>query len=170
MLLALTGCTAANGGGGADPAPAFNEADVMFLQMSLEYADQGRQVTALAAAKARSPEVKAIAAELDQQWQTESGTMQRWLLGWEQPLTATVHTGHADLHGLRPETVTELKGTPAADFDRVAMSVLAGHLNNCVEVARLETAGGKYPPAMALATQVTTDRQAMVQRVLRLLA
>jgi uncharacterized protein (DUF305 family) len=170
-VLALAGC-----GGGEQPstAPAFNDTDVMFLQMSLEYVRQGDQVAALAESRGGTAEVRKLATDLRAQWRTESGTMQRWLLGWQRPLTADpsegVHAGHGDLHSLRPADIAELRATRAADFDRTAMTVLVGHLHNCVEVTRMESAGGRYPPARALAEQMTAARQAEIQRMLRLLA
>jgi uncharacterized protein (DUF305 family) len=171
-VLALAGC----GSGGEQPstAPAFNDTDVMFLQMSLEYVRQGDQVAALAESRGGTAEVRKLATDLRTQWRTESGTMQRWLLGWQRPPTADpsegVHAGHGDLHSLRPADIAELRATGAADFDRTAMTMLVGHLHNCVEVTRMESAGGQYPPARALAEQMTAARQAEIQRMLRLVA
>jgi uncharacterized protein (DUF305 family) len=171
-VFALAGC----GGGGEQPstAPAFNDTDVMFLQMSLEYVRQGDQVAALAESRGGTAEVRLLATNLRTQWRTESGTMQRWLLGWERPLTADpsdgVHADHGDLHSLRPSDIADLRATKAADFDRTAMTMLVGHLHNCVEVTRMESAGGEYPPARALAAQMTEARQAEIQRMLQLVA
>jgi uncharacterized protein (DUF305 family) len=177
-VLAGCGLSGEQPDGGAvpviDTGPAFNDVDVMFLQMSLEYVRQGDQVAELAESRGSTAEVRGLATEVRQQWRTESGTMQRWLLGWQQPLTAdpseSAHAGHADMDSLRPSDIAELKATPPPDFDRTAMTMLVGHLNNCVEVSRMESAGGRYPPTMALATAMTTARQAEIQRMLRLLA
>jgi hypothetical protein len=48
------------------------------------------------------------------------------------------------------------------------VSLLLGHLHNCVEVARMEATGGRYPPAKALAETITTQRQAQIQALLAL--
>jgi hypothetical protein len=50
------------------------------------------------------------------------------------------------------------------------VSVLSGHLGNCIETARMETAGGAYPPARALAATATERRQAQLQQLLTLAA
>jgi uncharacterized protein (DUF305 family) len=168
-LLALAGCA-------ADPAPpaqpAFNGTDVMFLQMSLDYIRQGDEVVELALRRAANPRVRALITELDGQWQSEAGTMQRWLTGWQQPPSADpaagAHAGHGDLHSLRPADIAELAATRGADFDRTAVSLLLGHLHNCVEVSRMEAAGGRYPPAKALAEEQTAHRQAQIQTMLSL--
>jgi len=166
MLLALAGCA-------ADPAPppaAFNGTDVMFLQMSLDYIRQGEQVVELAGRRTADPRVRALITELGGQWQGEAGTMRRWLAGWRQPPSAdpSAHAGHGDPHSLRAADIAELAAARGADFDRTAVSLLLGHLHNCVEVSRLEAAGGQYPPARALAETMTTHRQTQIQRLLTL--
>jgi uncharacterized protein (DUF305 family) len=170
VLLTLAGCAADP----APPPPAFNGTDVMFLQMSLDYIRQGDQVVELAAKRATDPRVRTLITELGGQWQTEAGTMHRWLTGWQQPPSADpsadAHAGHGDLHSLRPADLAELAAARGTDFDRTAVSLLLGHLHNCVEVARMEATGGRYPPAKALAETMTTQRQAQIQALLALAA
>ena len=187
VALALAGCgdPAASGSaapgptvpGSATPAPAAsagNDTDVMFLQMSLEHVRQGDEVVALAEERAADPRVRALAADLRRQWRAEAETMRGWLTRWGRPLAAApdagAHAGHGDLHSLRASDVAELRAAKGADFDRTALSLLLGHLHNTVETARLETAGGAYPPAISLAATMTTVRQQQVQTMLGLLA
>ena len=171
VALTLSGC------GGTDPAaeaPAFNQTDVMFLQMSVEHVRQGEPVVALAEQRATGPEVKRLAGELRSQWKAEAATMTGWLAQWKQSPSAApdagAHAGHGDLHSLRAQDVAELAAATGADFDRTAMSLLLGHLHNSVETARMETAGGSYPPAISLAAGMTATRQAQIQRMLTLIA
>jgi uncharacterized protein (DUF305 family) len=100
--------------------------------------------------------------------------MQRWLLGWQEPLTADpsegAHAGHGDLHMMRPSDIGELRSATGKTFDRTAVSLLLGHLGNCVETSRMESAGGAYPPARALADRMTAERQSQIQQMLRLAA
>ena len=156
------------------PAPAYNATDVMFLQMSLDYGRQGEQVVSPAAQAATDPAVRALAAELRDQWQHEAQTMRGWLAAWQQSASADphagAHQGHGDLHSLRDSDIAELAAAEGADFDRTAVSMLLGHLHNCVEVARMEVTGGRYPPAKALAEQMTQARQGQIQRLLALAA
>lgn len=169
LILALVaGCSAERPA--ATAAPAFNATDVMFLQMGLAQITEGDQVAQLAAGRAQDLRIRDVATELRAQWKDESGTMQRWLLGWQQPLAADpsagAHAGHGALHALRAADIEELRSTPGGDFDRTAVSLLLGHLANCVETSRMEESGGAYPPARALATTVTQRRQSQVQRLL----
>jgi len=146
----------------------------MFLQMGLAQIAEGDQLAALTEQRAAGPGLRAVAAELRAQWRDESGTMRRWLLGWRQPLTADpsagAHAGHGDLHRLRPADLAELRGSPATAFDRTASALLLGHLGNCVETGRMETAGGAYPPARALARSITDRRQGQVRTLLTMAA
>ncbi|WP_307831254.1 DUF305 domain-containing protein [Nucisporomicrobium flavum] len=170
VLMLLAACGAAP----AAPPPAYNATDVMFLQMSVEYVRQGELVVAPAAQGAADTRVRALAAELRDQWRDEVQTMQRWLTGWQQPPSADpdtgVHAGHGDLHSLRDADIGELAAAHGAAFDRTAVSLLLGHLHNCVEVARMELAGGQYPPARALAERMTAARQDQIRRLLALAA
>jgi uncharacterized protein (DUF305 family) len=168
----VSGCSAQPEAG--PPAPDVNAADVMFLQMGLAQITEGDQVVALAAERATDPRLRELAAELRGQWRDESGTMRLWLLGWAQPLTADpsagAHAGHGALHALRAADIGELRAARGTGFDRTAVSLLLGHLGNCVQTSRMESGGGAYPPARALADDMTTRRQGQIQRLLVLAA
>ncbi|WP_232297443.1 DUF305 domain-containing protein [Actinoplanes sp. SE50/110] len=170
----LGGCTAGTTSAAPAPSGAVNDVDVMFLQMGLAQIAEGDRVAALAEQHAGNPEIGRIAGELRGQWRTEGGTMQRWLLGWSQPTAADpsagAHAGHGDLHALRESDFTDLAARHGADFDRTAVGMLLGTLHNGMETLRLESAAGAYPPARALATRMTGERQSQIQRLLRLAA
>lgn len=174
LLLVLAACADAPRAPASAPSPAYNGTDVMFLQMSLAYIGQGDQVVSVAAQRATGPQLRALATELAAQWRSEGQTMQRWLTGWQQPPSADpgagAHAGHGDLHSLRPSDIAELTAAKGEQFDRTAVSLLLGHLHNCVEVSRMEATGGGYPPAKALAERATATRQAQIQRLLALAA
>jgi uncharacterized protein (DUF305 family) len=155
-------------------AGAHNDTDVMFLQMSLEYIRQGGDVVRLTEQRAGSAELRALATAMDAAWAGEADTMAKWLTGWGESLTADpdagVHKGHGDLHSLLPEHVAELRAASAADFDRTALSLLAGHLQNAVEVSRLEATAGVHPQVKELAAGMTAIREAQIQQILLMLA
>ena len=175
LLLALlvAGCGRA-GDPAAEQQPAFNDTDVMFLQMGLAQIAEGDKVAAIAETGAARPELRAVATELRGQWATESGTMQRWLQGWERPLTADpssgVHAGHGDLHALREEDLTGLRAYQGADFDRAAVALLLGNRHNGMETIRMEATAGSYPEAVDLAGRMTEARQGQIQRLLAMAA
>ncbi|GAA0568598.1 DUF305 domain-containing protein [Paractinoplanes ferrugineus] len=174
LLVALVaGCAKQPAAGTAERARPFNAVDVMFLQMALAQIADGSQVAELAETRAGG-ETATIASELKKQWSVEDGTMRRWLLGWQQPLTAdpdrAAHAGHGELHRSRPQDLEELRATRGRAFDRTAVSLLLGHLGNCVETSRMEQAGGAYPPARTLAESMTTGHRDQIARLLRIAA
>ena len=172
LVVLVAGCTQQPAAG--PPAPAWTGTDVMFLQMGLEQIREGEQVAGPAEERATDPRIRAVAAELRTQWREESGTMQRWLLAWQQAVTADpsagAHAGHGDLHSLRPSDIGELHAARGRTFDRTAVSLLLGHLGNCLETARMQTADGGYPPARTLAATAITRRQAQIQQLLTVAA
>ncbi|MEV4350079.1 DUF305 domain-containing protein [Actinoplanes sp. NPDC049596] len=173
LILLASGCDARPEASAPASAAAFNGTDVMYLQMGMSQIAEGSSLVALTVERAGDPELKAVATELQTQWPEELGSMQRWLIGWGQPLTApsgSSHEGHGELHMLRPSDIGELRSASGRTFDRTAVSLLLGHLGNVVETARMETATGAYPPARAFAEGVTTRRQSQIQRLLALSA
>ncbi|BCY12320.1 DUF305 domain-containing protein [Actinoplanes sp. L3-i22] len=156
------------------PSAEVNDVDVMFLQMGITQITEGDRLAGLAVERAGNPEIKAIAGELRGQWKGESGTMERWLLGWSKPVSADpsagVHAGHGELHALRESDFADLEATRGADFDRTVVSLLLGNLHNGMETLRMESASGSYPPAKSLAAKMVETRQAQIQRLLRLAA
>jgi uncharacterized protein (DUF305 family) len=171
VLLLASGCAAPPEAG---VGPSFGPTDVMFAQMALEQNHEGDQVAALAAARSGDQRVRTIAAALRARWKDDSGTLQRWLLGWQQPLTADpstgVHAGHGDLHALQPDDLTSLRAARGAAFDRTAVALLLGGLHNSVETTRMESAGGTYPPARNLAGTMTDAYQAQIRTLLGIAA
>lgn len=165
LLVLPTGC-------GSDD-PAANDTDVMYAQMTLAQIDQGRPVLALAVSQGLATDLRAVAAELGTQWDTESATLTGWLSTWEKPAAADpdagAHAGHGDLHALRSQDVDELRAAEKGpSFDRLAANLLLGHLHNGMETARMEATGGAYPDAVKLARDTTATRQQQIQRLLRI--
>jgi uncharacterized protein (DUF305 family) len=164
LLLAVAGCSS------SAPEQAYNDVDVMFLQMGLEQMTEGDRVAAIAERQAVAPDLRALATELRGRWRDETNTMRAWLTGWQRPLTpdpdSSAHAGHGDLHVLRPADFADLSETKGADFDRTAVSMLLGNLHNSVETYRMESAGGRYAPALNLATSMTQSRQTTIQTLL----
>jgi uncharacterized protein (DUF305 family) len=146
----------------------------MFLQMGIAQAAEGDRLAAIVEQQAGAAEIRALATDLRGRWRDETATMRAWLTGWRRPLTpdpdSSAHAGHGDLHVLRPADFAELSKTKGADFDRTAVSMLLGNLHNSVETYRMESAGGRYAPALNLATSMTKSRQTTIQNLLTLSA
>jgi len=172
VAAALAGCGGAPGGKPATAAPAFNDADVMFMQMVLAYHGPSEQLTAVAAQRAVGTEVKQLAAAIGVTEADEAKTISGWLRAWNQPETpATDVVLHADHGGLPSDGKAQLATLTAASaeaFDKTFLTLLIGHQHGVVEVARMELAGGINPEAKALAQRITDSRRAQVAYMLSL--
>lgn len=179
--LVLPGCgsTLAATSDAAETAPplagTFNDTDVMFLQMAIPQHEQGIELAALAADRARDGGVRDLAAAVEATQTDELADMKGWLRDWDQPLAADpdphAHAGHGGMHATDPEVLATLRHTPAGpDFDRTFLNLFTGHQHGAVELARMEARAGKYPGATALADRIVDSRTAEIRQLARLLA
>jgi uncharacterized protein (DUF305 family) len=168
VALLLTGC----GSGATAAAPAYNAADVMFLQMLIPQNQQGIEIVRLAAARPLPADVKVLAAAIESTQQTEIDDMKSWLHGWNQPeamdLDPHAHAGHGGMKMTAPDLVAALKTAPDAEFARRFLDVLTGQQQGAVELARTENGpdGGVNAQARDLARRVVESRSAEVKQLL----
>lgn len=171
VVLAVAGCGTAAGTSPA-PAAAFNDTDVMFLQMMVAYHDPSAKLTGLGAQKATSQEVRQLAAAMKSTEADEQTAILDWLRAWNQPeVPATDAVLHADHGGLPADGKAQLDSLakePAAKFDKSLLRMLIGHLHAVVEVARMEVASGVHPEVKAFATRIADSRRAQVAYMLQL--
>ncbi|MBG0826744.1 DUF305 domain-containing protein [Planomonospora sp. ID67723] len=162
--------------GSAAPASAssgaFNDADVMFLQMMIPHHRQGMEMAALAGTRSARDSVRTLAAAVGATQGDEAAVMTRWLEGWKQPLTAEAgaHDAHGGLHATRPEEITELAKLTGAEFDARFLNVLVAHQHNAVEMARTEIRTGRHPRVKQLARMIDQSRSAQIREMLGELA
>jgi uncharacterized protein (DUF305 family) len=169
LLLAVAGC-------GADPAPppAFNHTDVMFLQMMLAHHEPAGQLLRLGRERAARADVRAVAAEVADAQAADARTIADLLRDWGQPPNSDAHPDAHAAHGGLPlldeAELADLAAAEAAQFDTLFLNVLIGHQHRAVELARMETTGGRHPRARELARAADERVRAEIQRLLRLVA
>ncbi|GAA0969322.1 DUF305 domain-containing protein [Acrocarpospora macrocephala] len=163
--LLLTGC------GTLEPASPVNASDVMFLQMMVAHNQQGVGLTKLAEGRQVRPEVRTLAAAIGSTQSTEVQTMSRWLLEWDQPLTAEPdeHSHHGGMPQTTKAELTRLRKTPDSDFERRLLNTMIAHQDDAIQLARYETGGGANPAALDLARQIDVSRTAQIKYMLDLL-
>jgi uncharacterized protein (DUF305 family) len=169
-LLLLAGC-----GGRQPERPAYNDTDVMFLQMLLAHHEPSADLLALGRTRATRANLRALAAEAAAAHEADRRAMTGWLTAWGRPLTAatdaTVHAGHgAGLHTLSDAEIAELAALGPAEFDVAFLNVFIGHQHNAVELARMELAGGAHPEVKEFARRIDQARRAQIQRMLRMVS
>ncbi|SFW55603.1 DUF305 domain-containing protein [Amycolatopsis australiensis] len=171
VLLAVVALLLAGCGATAAP-PAYNAADVMFLQMLVPQNEQGIEIVRLAADRQVPGELKVLAAAIESTQRTETEDMRGWLRAWGQPETMDmnpqVHAGHGGMKMTSPDLVGDLRKAPDAEFTRKFLDVLTGQQQGAVELAQTENgpAGGVNTQARDLARRVIESRTAEVKQLL----
>ncbi|WIY04640.1 DUF305 domain-containing protein [Amycolatopsis mongoliensis] len=166
VALLLAGCSAT-----AAP-PAYNAADVMFLQMLIPQNQQGIEIVRLAKDRPLPADLKVLAAAIESTQRTEIDDMKSWLRAWGQPETMDTnpqaHAGHGGLKMTSPDLVGALRTAPDAEFSRKFLDVLTGQQQGAVELAQTEngTGGGVNAQARDLARRVIESRTAEVEQLL----
>jgi uncharacterized protein (DUF305 family) len=183
-VLLLAGCasggTAAVGPTSSAPSPpparpsgtgAFNDTDVMFLQMMVPHHGQGLTIVRLAKTKATSAEVRTLAAAIESTQAAEIETMSGWLRAWRQPGTANAdaHAAHGGMPGTTAAEIYALKRTAGADFERRFLNMLIAHQDDAIQLARMEVSTGINQGARDLAQQIDRSRSAQIEQMLKLL-
>ncbi|MFY1673386.1 DUF305 domain-containing protein [Plantactinospora sp. WMMB334] len=152
---------------------AFNETDVMFLQMMVTAHGQGLALVRLVPERAEREQVKILAAAIDVTQEDEQQTMRAWLRGWDRATTADpdddLHADHGGLPLLDPAQLSTLSRTSGAAFETDFLNLLIGHQHNAVELARMEKASGVHPEVRELARRIELSRTAQIDQMLKML-
>ncbi|MFF5295328.1 DUF305 domain-containing protein [Paractinoplanes globisporus] len=151
----------------------FNDTDVMFLQMLVYHQKQGLEMTATAASRAQSPDLKVLAQAVQATEKDELSMMKSWLTQWKRPVdvdtTKSLHADHGGLPATGPAEIKALKTVSAAAFDTAFLNLFLAHQHNAIEMAHLETTNGANEAVKAYAARVRESRQGEVQQMLRLM-
>jgi uncharacterized protein (DUF305 family) len=168
VALLLAGC----GSGATTAAPAYNAADVMFLQMLIPQNQQGIEIVRLAEDQPLPASLKDLASAIEVTQQSEIDDMKRWLRDWGQPETMAMdphaHAGHGGMKMTAPDLVGALRTASGPDFTRKFLDVLSGQQQGAVELAQTENGagGGVNAQARDLARRVIESRTAEVKQLL----
>lgn len=174
-LLVLAGC--GNDGSGSQAADQFNAADVAFAQQMIPHHQQAIAMAKLAKARATSPQVKSLAADIEQAQGPEIQTMTDWLLAWGQDIPDDssmpgMSSGDMamDMPGMMSrEDMSNLRAASGASFDRMFLTMMIDHHQGAIEMAQTEQTDGQHPDATALAEKIEADQTAEKATMQRLL-
>ncbi|OLT13895.1 DUF305 domain-containing protein [Actinomadura sp. CNU-125] len=154
--------------GGAQAQP-HNQQDVMFAQMMIPHHQQAVEMADLAATRASSPEVKALAAEIKKAQGPEIAQLTGWLKTWgvSAPSPGMDHGG---MDGMMSEQdMQELEQAQGEAFDRAFLTMMIEHHEGAVEMAKTEQASGQFPPAKEMAGSIVTSQSAEIAKMRELL-
>ncbi|MFI0367527.1 DUF305 domain-containing protein [Actinomadura sp. 1N219] len=152
-----------------------NQQDVMFAQMMIPHHRQAIEMADLAAARAASPEVKGLAADIKKAQGPEIDQLSAWLTGWGATVPApgtggTGHEGHGGMDGMMTaQEMKELEGAEGAAFDRAFLEMMIKHHRGAVTMARKEQSAGRSPAAKKMAGDIVTSQTAEITKMQNLL-
>lgn len=166
-LLALAGC------GNSDSTSSganYNDADVTFAQQMIPHHEQAVEMAKLAAGRAKSQEVKDLAAAIEAAQGPEIATMSAWLKAWGQETSGAGMDGmdhggmdHGGMDGMDGESsgqmqgmmsdseMSELEASSGADFDTRFLTMMIAHHEGAIAMAKVEQADGRNSDAKELA-------------------
>ncbi|HWG99852.1 MAG TPA: DUF305 domain-containing protein [Pilimelia sp.] len=149
------------------PTTAFNDTDVMFLQMMVPHHQQGIEIVKLAASREAREEVKILAAAIATTQASEITTMQKWLKDWKQPPTARAdaHAAHGGMPGTTKAEIDKVAKLDPSEFERQFLQMLLAHQDDAVQMARRELDAGLNPLAKEMAKRIELSRQAQIKQI-----
>ena len=174
-LVLVTACS--------DKAKDHNAQDVSFAQEMIPHHQQAVEMSDMALAQASSAKVKDLATRIKAAQGPEIEQMKGWLSSWGEPVAAKSDGGMAgmnhggggmgDMTGMGMMTDTQMKELGAArgaDFDRMFLTMMIGHHQGAVTMARTELDKGKHPPAKQLAQAIVDAQQKEISEMQGLLS
>lgn len=152
---------------------AFNEADVAFAQGMIPHHQQAIEMARLAADRAASPEVKALATDIEAAQGPEIALMTGWLQLWGAAVpedTAGMEHPGMEVPGMMSQAdMQALEQASGAEFDRMFLDMMIRHHEGALEMARTEQADGQNADALALARQIETTQAVEIDAMRELL-
>lgn len=155
-----------------------NAADVAFAQGMIPHHQQAIEMAEMAAERATTPEVKALASRIQAAQDPEIQTMGGWLRSWGKDVPSSSSAGispggHSSMSMpgmMTSDEMTELMAQSGAAFDRAFLTMMTKHHQGAIEMGRTEQAKGSYGPAKDLAGKIIQDQQAEIDEMAALLA
>ena len=172
LVLAACGNDAGTNEGQSAANGNHNAADVTFAQEMIPHHRQAIEMAQMAAARASSPEVKALATRIQQAQDPEIATMTELLESWGEDVPSH-EGGHGAMESggmMSSEEMAELMAATGTGFDRLFLTMMTKHHEGAIEMARTEQAEGAFGPAKELAGKIVADQRAEIDEMRQLLA
>lgn len=158
------------------PAPArqgqYNAADVAFAKGMVPHHRQAVEMADLAPERARSAEVKKLAADIKKAQGPEIRKLSGWLTAWGEEVPAVGAMDHST-HGMggmmTEQEMAGLRNASGEAFDTAFMEMMIEHHEGAVEMAKTEQADGVHAPARKMAADIIASQSAEIEQMDELL-
>ncbi|UPZ26731.1 DUF305 domain-containing protein [Streptomyces sp. LRE541] len=150
-----------------------NAADVAFAQGMIPHHRQAVEMADLAEGRARSAEVKKLAADIDRAQRPEIRTLSGWLTSWGEDVPAEGggmdHSTHDMGAMMTDEEMTVLENASGKAFDTAFLKMMIKHHEGAVTMAKTEQTDGTSASAVKLAGRIVTAQSTEIDRMNKLL-
>lgn len=171
--LPIAGCTIVlndtgqNSGSMMGANSDYSNADLMFAQMMIPHHQQAVDMGEIAATRASSPEVLALAKQISEEQEPEIALMDSWLTG----SGAGGHMNHnMGMDGMLTDAELEtLKAAKGAEFDRLFLEGMIAHHEGAIAMAE-DVVDSKNPKVAELAASIVKSQTEQIQYMKELLA
>lgn len=147
--------------------PAHNQADVTFAQDMIPHHAQAIAMSKIAVQRAQSPQIKDLAARIQDTQQSEIERMRSWLKAWnvqvpstDSPTVGMDHGAVSAMPGMMSsDQMRQLGMVPTDKFDLMFLRMMIAHHKGAITMARSELANGQNADARQLAQRIIDDQQ-----------
>ncbi|MCX5381502.1 DUF305 domain-containing protein [Streptomyces sp. NBC_00091] len=167
------GTASASASASAQPSTAQganNTADTAFAKGMIPHHRQALEMAGLAATRAESAEVKALADEIKKAQDPEIKTLSGWLTSWGEQVPAADsaqggHSGHSMSGMMTGEEMDQLSKASGKAFDTAFLQLMVKHHEGAVAMAKTEQSTGKFQPAKDMAAAIISSQSAEITRM-----
>lgn len=142
-----------------------NATDVAFLMQMIPHHTQAVAMADLAATRAKSAQVRMLAAQIKAAQGPEITEMSGWLRGWSIPVPSGEMSGEAMSGMMSAADMTTLAKLTGTAFDRTWLTTMTTHHEGALTMARTELTAGSNPDATTLARSIITSQTAQITRM-----
>ena len=179
--LATSACGGSNDNVVGSSGAVHNQADIEFVQGMIPHHEQAVTMSELAASRAASPDVKALAARIQAAQAPEITQMKRYLKDWGVKEESGGMGGMGGMSGmggagvgghpgmLGDDELGRLKAAKGQEFDRMFLQSMIGHHRGAITAAEAEQAQGQAPNAKTLAGEIIKAQRAEIAEMEKLL-
>ncbi|KUN82213.1 copper resistance protein [Streptomyces bungoensis] len=154
--------------------------DASFAQGMIPHHRQAVAMADLAASRAKSPQVKDLAAKIKKAQDPEIDTMSGWLKAWGEKVPGDSESGMGSMPGMdhsassmpgmmSDQDMGRLKGLSGDAFDKAFLQMMISHHQGAIAMAKTEQAKGAYGPAKLMAKSIVTSQSAEITEMNKML-
>jgi len=165
LSIIVTGCGGDDNGGTASAEADFNQTDAAFAPSMLPHHEAGVKLGMLAAKKGTNPQIKQLGQDIVEEQGREVKTLERFVSEFDaQPIPSAPieESGMMDMKALMQAS--------GKKFDRMWLAVISAHHAAAIQMAQIESPGGKSPEAKKLAESIIRSQSQELKQFNELVA